>query len=293
VLETRRNGLYGFQRRGLTCRVSQAFDFEIDFRIRKIGSERSEMFHRQRRDDPISVASFIVSAREYILRAITSTEGPRLDRLLVSEITHRVNNEFASVIQVVSLIAARSLNPDVKAALAGVMDKLHNYAGVHHALQVPANNDIVDGSVYLRQLCSSISRSKLETRGIELILIEQPFRMSAERCWVMGMIIVELITNAVRHAFDAQQGTIRVECLMSGGYVECRVSDSGSATTDIRRRNGLRIVDALAEMYDATFDLHPSGAGIEAVLLLPTEPILFDRSVMAGRLAVGNTEYAK
>jgi hypothetical protein len=44
VLETRRNGLYGFQRRGLTCRVSQAFDFEIDFRIRKIGSERSEMF---------------------------------------------------------------------------------------------------------------------------------------------------------------------------------------------------------------------------------------------------------
>jgi hypothetical protein len=34
----------------------------------------------------------------------------------------------------------------------------------------------------------SISRSELETRGIELILIEQPFRMSADRCWVMGMI---------------------------------------------------------------------------------------------------------
>jgi two-component sensor histidine kinase len=222
-----------------------------------------------------------------------STEGPCLDRLLVREITHRVNNEFASVTQVVSLIAARSSNKDVKVALAGVMEKLHNYAGVHHALQVPANNELIDASVYLRQLCSSITRSKLETRGIELILIEQPFRMSAERCWVMGMIVVELITNAVRHAFDAQRGTIRVECLTFDGYVECRVSDNGSATTDVRPGNGLRIVDALAAMYDATFDLYPSGGGIETVLLLPIEAIRFDRPGIAGRFAAGNTEHAK
>jgi two-component sensor histidine kinase len=224
------------------------------------------------------------------LRAMTSTERPCLDRLLVREITHRVNNEFASAIQVVSLIAARSSNEDVKTALAGVMEKLHGYAGVHHALQAPANNDLIDASAYLRQLCSSISRSKLETRGIELVLVEQPFRMSAERCWVMGMIVVELITNAVRHAFVAKGGTIRVECLKSGEYVECRVSDDGSAMADIRPGNGLRIVDALAEMYDATFDLRPGDAGIESVLLLPIEPVSFDRPRIAGRFAAGNTE---
>ena len=224
---------------------------------------------------------------------MTSSESPSLDRLLVREITHRVNNEFASVIQVVSLIAARSSNRDVKAALSGVMEKLYDYAGVHHALQVPANNDLIDASAYLRQLCRSISRSKLETRGIELILVEEPFRMSAERCWVMGMIVVELITNAVRHAFVAKGGTIRVECQKSGGYVECRVSDDGSATTDVRPGNGLRIIDALAEMYDATFDLRPGDAGIESVLLLPIEPIAFDRPRIAGRFATGNTEHVE
>jgi two-component sensor histidine kinase len=226
------------------------------------------------------------------LSAMTSIESSGLDRLLVREITHRVNNEFASAIQVVSLLATRSSNQDVKAALAGVMEKLYNYAGVHHALQVPANNDLIDASVYLRELCSSISRSKLETKGIELILIEQPFRMSAERCWVMGMIVVELITNAVRHAFDGQRGTIRVECLKSGGYVECRVSDNGSAITDVRPGNGLRIVDALAEKYDATFDLHPSGVGTEAVLLLPIEPISFDRTGF-GSFAADIVEHVK
>jgi len=275
------------------CHRHLAFEFIIDFCIRKIGSHRSEMF--QHSVGPIrsrlQVSDF--QQQECILRATTSTKGPSLDRLLVMEITHRVNNEFASVIQLLSLMAARSSSQDVKAALAGVMDKLHNYAGVHHALQVPANNDLIDASVYLRQLCSSISRSKLETRGIELILIEQPFRMSAERCWVMGMIVAELITNAIRHAFDAQGGTIRVECLKSGGYVKCRVSDDGSAMTNVKPGNGLRIVDSLAEMYDATFDLHLSGAGIEAVLLLPIERISFDQPEITGRFAAGITEHVK
>ncbi|OSJ08885.1 hypothetical protein BST63_27495 [Bradyrhizobium canariense] len=210
------------------------------------------------------------------MSATTSIDSPGLDRLLVREITHRVNNEFASAIHVVSLIAARSSNQDVKAAMAGVMEKLYNYAGVHHALQAPANNDPINASMYLRELCGAISRSKLEIKGIELILIEQPFRMPAERCWMMGMIVAELITNAVRHAFDERGGTIRVECLSSGGYVECRVSDNGSAMTEFRPGNGLRIIDALADRYDATFELRLGGLGTEAVLTLPVEPISSD-----------------
>jgi two-component sensor histidine kinase len=270
-----------------------AFEFVIDGFIRKIDLEKSQMLrHSVGTIRSRSRASYL-QRQECILKAMTSTESPSLDRLLVREITHRVNNEFASAIQVVSLIAARSSSQDVKAALAGVTDKLHSYAGVHHALQAPANNDLIDTSVYLRQLCNSISRSKLETRGIELILVEQPFRMSAERCWVMGMIVVELITNAARHAFVARGGTIRVECRKSGGYVECRVSDDGSAMMDVRPGNGLRIVDALAEMYDATFDLRPGEAGTESVLLLPIEPISFGQPRIAGRFAVGNTEHVK
>jgi len=80
------------------------------------------------------------------------------------------------------------------------MEQLHNYARVHHALQMPASNDDIDASAYLRELCRSISRSKLEHRNIELVLVECAFRMSSDRCWLMGMIVAELITNAVRHA---------------------------------------------------------------------------------------------
>jgi two-component sensor histidine kinase len=194
------------------------------------------------------------------------------ERLLLREITHRVNNEFASAIQVVSFTAAKSPDGNVKAALAGVMEQLLNYARVHHALQMPANNDCIDAAAYLRDLCRSISRSKLQNRNIELVLMECPIRISSERCWMMGMIVAELITNAVRHAFGPQGGTIRIDCRRSGEVVECRVSDNGSASTaDVRPGNGLRIIEALAQALGADFQFNFGEDGSEAILTLPIE----------------------
>jgi two-component sensor histidine kinase len=129
------------------------------------------------------------------VRAMASSKYSSTD-VLLREFTHRVKNEFASAIQVVSFAAEKSRDRNVKAALEGVMEKLHDYASVHRALQMPSGNDCIDASAYLRDLCGSISRSKLANKNIELVLVDRPFRMSSERCWLLGMIIAELITNA-------------------------------------------------------------------------------------------------
>jgi two-component sensor histidine kinase len=205
------------------------------------------------------------------VRAMASSTHSSSD-VLLREFTHRVKNEFASAIQVVSFAAEKSRDRNVKAALEGVMEKLHDYASVHRALQMPSGNDCIDASAYLRDLCGSIGRSKLENRNIELVLVDRPFRMSSERCWLLGMIIAELITNAARHAFDSNGGTVRIECRPSGEFVECRVSDNGSASTpEVRPGSGLRIIDALAQELDAEFQFKFGEAGSEAVIILPIE----------------------
>jgi two-component sensor histidine kinase len=204
------------------------------------------------------------------LRAVAPTYST--SEVLLREITHRVNNEFASVIQVVSFAAAKSPDRNVKAALGNVMEQLHNYAKVHHALQMPSRNDCIDASAYLRDLCRSITGSKLENSNIELLLVECPFQMSSQRCWMLGMIVSELITNAVRHAFDKNGGTIRIECWVSGALVECRVSDNGSASRpEVRPGSGLRIIEALAQELDAEFQFNFGENGSEGVLILPIE----------------------
>jgi two-component sensor histidine kinase len=190
-------------------------------------------------------------------------------RLLLREFSHRVNNEFTSAIAAISVAAARSASDEAKAALAAVQDQLQNYAQVHHALQLPEHSNRIDAAAYLRQLCRAISRSKLDHKGIELRLVERPFRMDSERCWRLGMIVSELIANAERHAFRNAGGCIRVELLPSRSIVECRISDDGRNEGSIRPGHGLTIVESLVRSLDGTLDQHFGSQGSMSVVSFP------------------------
>ena len=172
------------------------------------------------------------------------------EHLLVREITHRINNELAAAIGVASLTASRSKNDEVKVALAGVIDILHNFARVHRALEIPTQVTPRDAAEYLRSLCQGISRSKLRHRGIQLVFVESPILLSSERCWRLGMIASELITNAERHAFADGGGTIRVELSSSGNFVVLRVADDGCFRDPIVPGQGMKIIQALARGLD-------------------------------------------
>src|ERR1700730_6297149 len=143
-------------------------------------------------------------------------------QLLLREMSHRVNNEFASAIGMVSLTASHSSNAEVRAALESVVERLHNFAQVHRALEIPKTSSRIDTSSYLCDLCRSISNAKLACRNIELIFVERPpIQLTPENSWRLGMVVSELITNVVRHAFNEHGGTIRVELKTSRGQTEC------------------------------------------------------------------------
>ena len=191
------------------------------------------------------------------------------DYLLVRELTHRVNNEFASAIGFVSLLAARSTNGEVKVALAEVADLLHDYAGGHRALQMPTHSTIIDASDYILALCRSIRRARLNHRGIELVLVEHPLQMSSDRCWKLGMIVSELITNSARHAFCDRGGTVRIELSASGPLAECCVMDNGSSQNPCTPGEGLKIVAALARELNGRIVYQFGAEGAQSILRFP------------------------
>jgi two-component sensor histidine kinase len=200
----------------------------------------------------------------------SSTDGHSSETgLLLREFSHRINNEFASAIGMISLAAGHLGNKEAKAALAAVQDRLHNYARVHHALQMPEHSSRIDAAAYLRQLCRAICSSKLNAKGVELLLIERPFQMDSERCWRLGLIVSELITNSARHAFRDNGGLIRVELLPSTSFIECRVTDNGADKPTIRRGNGTEIVESLAKSLGGTIDQHFGPEGATSVLIFP------------------------
>jgi two-component sensor histidine kinase len=191
------------------------------------------------------------------------------DYLLVRELTHRIKNELTSVIGHASLLAARSASDEVKAALARVTQLLHYCADVHRALEKPTHSTIIDLSNYTRTLCQSISRARLNDRGIELVLSDHPLQMRSERCWLLGMILSELISNSARHALGGHGGQIHVKLSRAGSYVQCSVTDNGSSRGPGTPGQGLTIVEALVKELDGEI-VHRFGAeGALSILIFP------------------------
>src|ERR1700753_1599679 len=163
--------------------------------------------------------------------------------LLLRELNHRINNELTSAIPTVSVKAMQSDSATVKVALLDVVDLLHQCADVHRALHMPDQGGLTDAARYLQQLCFSIAKYQLDRLALRVLFSADDLRLEGGRCWKLGLILSELLTNVARHAqFDARDPELRVELMLVGNLVKCRVSDNGSAFEPIRRGRGLTII---------------------------------------------------
>jgi two-component sensor histidine kinase len=204
--------------------------------------------------------------------------------VLLHELTHRINNEFAAAIGTVSLAAARSGNDEVKAALSEVADLLHQHAEVHRALQRPEYDIMLDADSYLQQLCLSISRSYLDHRKIRLVLATEPVWLAADRCWRLGMIVYELIINSARHAFSGDEGEIRVELRRVGAIAQCSVVDNGSVAATAALGRGLKIIGELSKSLGGRFVQKFGSRGSRSTLAFPSD---CEPEVIAGKPRTG------
>ena len=192
--------------------------------------------------------------------------------LLLREFSHRINNEFASAIAIVSIASARTDSDVAKTALNSVRDRLHSYALVHRALAMPQWNEQIDATEWISRLCQAMSEARLSAEGIQLTFVEHPFELEAERCWQMALVVSELITNAARHAFHRKGGAIRVEIFHSGAFIQCSVSDNGCAAAVHQPGCGSKIIRALAESLGGTIEHRFEQTGTTATLTFPVDP---------------------
>jgi two-component sensor histidine kinase len=191
--------------------------------------------------------------------------------LLLRELNHRIRNELTSTIYAVSAKAVQSDSVAVKAALLDVVDLLHQCADVHRALRMPDQGCLTDAARYLQQLCFAITKCRLKRPAIRVLFSADDLQLEGERCWKLGLIVSELLTNVAQHAqFDARHPELRVELMLAGNVVKCRVSDNGSAPEPIRRGRGLAIIGELVGSLGGR--VHVSCA-VEGTVFLLTFPL--------------------
>jgi two-component sensor histidine kinase len=190
--------------------------------------------------------------------------------LLLRELNHRIANKLTSAICAVSTKAVQSDSVAVKAALLDVVDLPHEWADVHRALHMPGQGRLTDAARYLQRLCLAIAKYRMDSFAIRVLFSADELRLEGDRCWRLGLIVSELLTNVARHAqFGARPPELRVKLMLAGNVVRCRVSDNGSAPEPVRRGKGLAIIGELASNLCGRVHTSCAAEGCSILLTFP------------------------
>ncbi|MGJ4889741.1 sensor histidine kinase [Bradyrhizobium sp. HKCCYLR20261] len=190
--------------------------------------------------------------------------------VLLREVNHRVGNSLQIIASLLHLQANSSTQDDVKAALTNAMGRVAAVAQVHRRLYTSQDLKSVMLNQYLDSLLDDLRRSAEGNRMSRLTLKAEPVEIDPDRAVAIGIVVNELVMNAVKYAYPDGPGPIHVELKLIGDDIVLSIADNGvglNATSDPRSTGmGQRIVSAMATKLDATFGPDPSHSGTKIVV---------------------------
>ena len=190
--------------------------------------------------------------------------------VLLREVNHRVGNSLQIIASLLHLQASSSAQDDVKAALTNAMGRVAAVAQVHRRLYTSHDLKSVLLNQYLDALLEDLRRSAEGNRMSRLTLKAEPIEIDPDRAVAIGIIVNELVMNAVKYAYPDGAGPIHVDLVAQGDDVALSITDDGvglNVKTDPRSTGmGQRIVSAMATKLDASVERDPAHAGTRIVL---------------------------
>jgi len=183
--------------------------------------------------------------------------------VLLKEIHHRVKNNLQIVSSLLYMQAAKTEHPGAVAALKESRARIKSMALIHERLYKSPNLASVDMAAYTRNLVSDLQHVyRAEESSVWLTVKIDDIQLGITEAIPCGLIINELVSNALKHAFPKSRGgkiIIQLQKQETNRFV-LTVSDNGTGFPDnIDHRNspslGLTLVNSLVQQLDGTIEL--------------------------------------
>ena len=228
---------------------------------------------------------FVAGSEEEVIvlvREITDlkqAEEARRKEVLLKEIHHRVKNNLQVISSLLALQASATNDPVTRGLLQESRNRVHSMALIHEKLYHSADERGVRFKAYVGDLAAHLRNSYAGNSDAVTIAIDvEEITLDMDTLVPCGLIINELMTNALKYAFPGgRTGTITISLRRqpaeNGTKLVLTVSDTGvglPADVDMRapRSLGLRIVNSLVGQLHATLAVG-SGPGAVFTITFP------------------------
>ncbi len=174
---------------------------------------------------------------------------------------HRVANSLQIIASILLLKARSVTSEETRQHLKDAHQRVLSVAEVQRHLHTSVGIDEIDVGSYLPKLCSSLASSMVgEAQLIAVNVTVEDGRMDSQRAVSLGLIVTELVLNAIKYAFPKERDGARIQVTYetSGSDWKLTVSDNGigKIANDVPNTGlGTAIVEALVKQLDARVDV--------------------------------------
>lgn len=190
---------------------------------------------------------------------------------LLKEIHHRVKNNLQIITSLIRLQSASIKDPKIAALFSDSQHRIKTMALVHEELYRTKNFTSVDVGEYLERLTRDLVDTYAIRRNIDFSIKTDVKRLGVNTLIPMGLMVNEIITNALKHAFDGEEGKISIAfCKAQSNEFDLHISDNGSgfpAGVDFENPEtlGLELINTLTDQLDGTVRYYNDGGAHYAI----------------------------
>jgi two-component sensor histidine kinase len=182
--------------------------------------------------------------------------------VLLREVHHRVKNNLAMMTSLVRIIG-RTAPVDSQPYFRDIAQRITVVGKIYNQIHSAGDLSAFDAAAYLREVCGETVRA-LGSPVIRLRLDVAHMDIDVDTALPVGLIATELITNALKHAFEGRdRGELLVRAWQLDGTGFLTVADDGRGLPETIRSKaaGLGLAETLARQVDGTLkaDARPCG----------------------------------
>ena len=189
-------------------------------------------------------------------------------KLLVQEASHRVKNSLAILSSLLTMKAKSSKTPKEADALSDASDRVIAVARTHDRLWREAGADTIDLRTLLAELCETLAE---QLEHLDIQYSSEEIEAAPDHAVSFALLVTELVTNAAKHAYEANGGIVHVALTNDGALRLLQVSDEGvglapdfNIETVSEGSLGMSLIQALAQSLGGTIEIvHGHGANFK------------------------------